>query len=64
MRMTERIDVANLPEFDASQFLDSDEAVAAYLNDFCRPMIRRSWLRPLATLPEPAEWPRLLATQA
>ena len=31
--MTERIDVANLPEFDASQFLDSDEAVAAYLND-------------------------------
>lgn len=30
--MTERIDVANLPEFDASQFLDSDEAVAAYLN--------------------------------
>ena len=33
MKMTERIDVANLPEFDASQFLDSDEAVAAYLND-------------------------------
>ena len=31
--MTERIDVAKLPEFDASQFLDSDEAVAAYLND-------------------------------
>ena len=31
--MTERIDVANLPEFDASQFLDSDEAVPAYLND-------------------------------
>lgn len=30
--MTERIDVANLPEFDASQFLDSGEAVAAYLN--------------------------------
>lgn len=31
--MTERINVADLPEFDASQFLDSDEAVAAYLND-------------------------------
>lgn len=31
--MTEAINVANLPEFDASQFLDSDEAVAAYIND-------------------------------
>ena len=31
--MTERIKVADLPEFDAAQFLDSDEAVAAYLSD-------------------------------
>ena len=31
--MTERIDVAALQEFDAAEFLDSDEAVAAYLND-------------------------------
>ena len=31
--MTERIKVEDLPEFDASQYLDSDEAVAAYLND-------------------------------
>lgn len=31
--MTERINVAGLPEFDASQFLDTDEAVAAYIND-------------------------------
>ena len=31
--MTERIKVDDLPEFDASQYLDSDEAVAAYLND-------------------------------
>lgn len=31
--MTEQIKVADLPEFDASQFLDSDEAVAAFLND-------------------------------
>ena len=31
--MTERINVAELPEFDASMFLDSDEAVAVYLND-------------------------------
>jgi probable addiction module antidote protein len=33
MNMTERIKVDDLPEFDASQYLDSDEAVAAYLND-------------------------------
>ena len=31
--MTERINVADLPAFDASLFLDSDEAVAAYLSD-------------------------------
>ena len=31
--MTERIHIVDLPEFDASQFLDSDEAVATYLND-------------------------------
>ncbi len=31
--MTERINVADLPQFDASLFLDSDEAVAAYLGD-------------------------------
>lgn len=31
--MTKRIKVDELPEFDASQFLDGDEAVAAYLND-------------------------------
>ncbi len=31
--MTERIHVAGLAEFDASQFLDTDEAVAAYIND-------------------------------
>ena len=31
--MAERIKVVDLPEFDASQFLDTDEAVAAYIND-------------------------------
>lgn len=31
--MTETIKVADLPEFDASLYLDSDEAVAAYLTD-------------------------------
>lgn len=31
--MTERINVADLPDFDASLVLDSDEAVAAYLSD-------------------------------
>jgi probable addiction module antidote protein len=31
--MIERIKVNELAEFDASLFLDSDEAVAAYLND-------------------------------
>ena len=31
--MTERIKVEDLPEFDPSRYLDSDEAVVAYLND-------------------------------
>lgn len=31
--MTERIDTQQLPEFDAAQYLDSEEAVAAYLSD-------------------------------
>lgn len=31
--MGERIKVADLPEFDASQYLDSSEDIAAYLND-------------------------------
>ncbi|HYN61734.1 MAG TPA: addiction module antidote protein [Rubrivivax sp.] len=30
--MTERIKVADLPEFDAAQFLDNEDAVAAYLS--------------------------------
>lgn len=31
--MTKRIKVAELPEFDAAPYLDSDEAIAAYLTD-------------------------------
>jgi len=31
--MTKRIKVADLPEFDAAEYLDSEEAVAAYLTD-------------------------------
>ena len=31
--MTERTKVAELPEFDAAQFLDSEDAVAAFLSD-------------------------------
>lgn len=31
--MTERVKVAELPEFDAAQFLDSEDAVAAFLSD-------------------------------
>jgi probable addiction module antidote protein len=31
--MSERIKLADLAEFDASLYLDSDEAVAAYLTD-------------------------------
>lgn len=31
--MTKRIKVAGLPEFDAAEYLDSEEAVAAYLTD-------------------------------
>jgi probable addiction module antidote protein len=33
MTMTKRIKVAGLPEFDAAEYLDSEEAVAAYLTD-------------------------------
>jgi probable addiction module antidote protein len=31
--MSKRINVADLPEFDAAQYLDSDEIIAAYLTD-------------------------------
>ena len=31
--MTKRIKVADLTEFDAAEYLDSEEAVAAYLTD-------------------------------
>ena len=31
--MTQRIKVADLPEFDAAPYLDSDTAIAAYLTD-------------------------------
>jgi probable addiction module antidote protein len=33
MTMTKRIKVADLPEFDAAPYLESDEAIAAYLTD-------------------------------
>jgi len=33
MTMTQRIQVANLPEFDAAPHLDSEAAIAAYLTD-------------------------------
>ena len=31
--MTKRIKAANLPDFDAARYLDSEEAIAAYLTD-------------------------------
>ncbi len=31
--MTKRIKVADLPDFDAAKYLDSDTAIAAYLTD-------------------------------
>lgn len=31
--MTQRIKVADLPEFDAAPYLDSEAAIAAYLTD-------------------------------
>jgi probable addiction module antidote protein len=31
--MTQRIKVADLPEFDAAPYLDSEESIAAYLTD-------------------------------
>jgi probable addiction module antidote protein len=33
MTMTQRIKVADLPEFDAALYLDSEAAIAAYLTD-------------------------------
>jgi probable addiction module antidote protein len=33
MIMTQRIKVADLPEFDAAPYLDSEAAIAAYLTD-------------------------------
>src|SRR5450830_2160221 len=33
MTMTKKINVADLPEFDAAPYLDSQEAIAAYLTD-------------------------------
>jgi probable addiction module antidote protein len=33
MAMAKRIKVAELPEFDAAPYLDSEEAIAAYLTD-------------------------------
>jgi probable addiction module antidote protein len=33
MTMTQRIKVADLPEFDAAPYLDSEAAIAAYLTD-------------------------------
>jgi probable addiction module antidote protein len=32
MNMLDRIKVSELPEFDAAQYLDSEEAIAAYLS--------------------------------
>ncbi len=31
--MSKRINVADLPEFDAAPYLDSEDAIAAYLTD-------------------------------
>jgi probable addiction module antidote protein len=33
MMMTKRIKIDDLPEFDAAPYLDSEEAIAAYLTD-------------------------------
>ncbi len=34
--MTERIKVADLPEFDVTPYLDSEAAIAAYLTDILK----------------------------
>jgi DNA-binding phage protein len=48
--MNERIKVEALPEFDAASFLDSDEAVAAYLTDVLQDNNAAFWQRRLGTL--------------
>lgn len=35
--MSKRIKAADLPDFDAARYLDSEEAIAAYLTDILEP---------------------------
>ena len=44
-RIGKRIRVADLPEFDAAHYLDSETAIAAYLTEFWRPTMRLCWHR-------------------
>ncbi|BBO20500.1 MAG: putative addiction module antidote protein [Candidatus Desulfobacillus denitrificans] len=37
MHMSKRIKAADLPDFDAARYLDSEEAIAAYLTDILEP---------------------------
>jgi len=49
--MTQRINVADLPEFNAAAYLDSEEAIAAYLTDILSahdPVLLAAALRDIA----------------
>ncbi len=50
--MTKRTKVSELPEFDAALYLDSEEAVAAYLTDILESGDSAYLPRHWATLPE------------
>jgi DNA-binding phage protein len=41
--MSERIEVAKLPEFDAARHLNSDTAIDAYLTDVLEATMWRWW---------------------
>ncbi len=49
--MSKRIEVADLPEFDAAHYLDSETAIAAYLTDILEANVRLCWHRRRGTLP-------------
>ena len=49
--MTQSIKVADVPEFAAAPYLDSEAAIAAYLTDILRRTIRLCWPRRWETSP-------------
>ena len=60
--MRKRIRVAELPDFDAATYLDSEQAIAAYLTDIRQPTIQRYSQQRWRTSHVRVEWPNELRT--